>query len=234
MIKRALLSGVAALALGSAAVAADLPVKAPVYQPLPMVSWAGLYIDIYGLYAANTTDADVAMNSVNIANVATSPHGPGIGGALGYNFQPTPGGVVFGARADIAYANIQGGGSITDALSVSNATNWLGDFDGLIGIPLGDGKLLAYGVAGFAFGGANPNVQVATVAQGINSTSTGWNAGLGLKYMLTPNWVLGIEGDYFQLGDKTLAIPLDTAGNVLTSNNKFHIWMQKATLSYKF
>ncbi len=234
---------VAGIAIGWMAVvvaswsrAADLKVpayKAPGLAPV-YVGWQGLYIDFYGLYAANTTDADVAMNGVNFANVAASPHGPGFGASLGYWFQLGPGGLVIGPRLDGMWANINGDGSIAGAINVHNATNWMGDADACIGLPLGDGKLLAYGCAGFAFGGAKPNFQVASVSQGISDTSTGWNGALGLKYAMTPNWTIFIEGNYFQLGDKTLAIPLDSAGDVLTSTNKYHMWAQKIGFGYHF
>lgn len=222
--------------------AADMATKAPpsVYAPATVYggNWAGLYLDLYGLYAANTTGADVAETSgaatVDIANITTSPHGPGLGGAVGYNFQFAPGGLVLGPRVDFAWANIQGGGSALGEFSVSNATNWLGDIDFIVGLPLGpDGRLLAYTGGGFAFGGAKPNFQVPTVAQGISDTSTGWNVLAGLKYQLTQNWIVGIEGDYFQLGDKQLTIPL-SAVDAVTSSNKYHIWEQKFILGYKF
>jgi opacity protein-like surface antigen len=227
----------AALLCAAGAHAADLqayPNKAPIAPAYLPVTWQGLYLDFYGLYAANTTDADVAMNGANIANIAASPHGPGFGASLGYWFQLGPGGLVIGPRLDGMWANIKGDGSVSNSLSVSNATNWLGDADACLGLPLGDGKLLAYGCAGFAFGGAKPNFQVANVSQGISDTSTGWNGALGLKYQLTPNWTIGIEGDYFQLGDKTLAIPLDKEGDVLTSTTKYHMWVQKVVVGFRF
>src|SRR5258708_27976085 len=94
------------------------------------------------------------------------------------------------------------------AISFSNATNYLGNVDVLLGLPLSsDRRLLAYGVGGFGFGGAKPNLNFGTLSTAASDTSTGWNVGAGLRYKLPkaafplPTMIF-IEGDYYQLGDK--------------------------------
>lgn len=212
------------------ALAADMAYKAPLPSPAPF-SWAGLYLEGYGLYGANITNTTVTLGPAT-ADIASAPHGPGLGGAFGYNWQN--GQFVFGLRGDLAYANLQGGGQASVAglggLSVGSATNYLGDLDASLGLCLSsDCHLLGYTGGGFAFGGAKPNLQVANLAAAASNTSTGWNALLGLKYTFTTNWTIGIEGDYFQLGDRVLS-----AGNLATSSTKFHIVEQKLTLGYRF
>src|SRR5882672_6539905 len=237
-----LLAALAVLAGATAnwgpATAADLLVKKAVpatasYLP---ASWAGLYVSGYGLYGANLTNTAVT-DMTTVADIASAPHGPGVGGAIGYNFQPVPNGVVFGVRADVAYANLHGSGAVSTVpsmLSVSNATNYLGDIDAIIGLPLTpDGKLLGYTGGGFAFGGAKPNLQVATLAQAASDTSTGWNVLAGLSYQLTPSWQVFMEGDYFQLGDKSLTATFN-GQPVATSLTKYHIFEQKLGITYKF
>jgi len=243
-------------AYASAVLAADVgyPTKAAPYMSAPAAAnWSGLYLSGYGLYGANLTNTSVgapigSSSTVNpLADLASAPHGPGVGGSFGYNYQFAPNGLVLGVRADIAYANMQGGGNATpningvatvNALSVSNATNYLGDLDVIAGLPLtGDGRLLGYLGGGFAFGGAKPNLQVASLSAAANDTSTGWNVLAGLAYQLDPHWQIFMEGDYFQLGDKSLSIadPTSTTGGILaTSNTKYHVFEQKIGVSFKF
>src|SRR5229473_312131 len=214
------------------AFAADLQFKAPA-APYGIASWQGLYLSAYRLYGANLTKTTVTDSAGISADLASAPHGPGIGGSVGYYFQPTPNGIVFGPRVDLAYANMQGGGSFANALSVSSATNYLGDVDFIVGLPLSaDGRFLGYVGGGFAFGGAKPNLQVVNLQQAASDTSTGWNAVAGLAYQVSPNWQLFMEGNYYQLGDKSLSV-MD--GNMLlaTSNTKFHILTQKFGLTWK-
>src|SRR5882672_12138523 len=139
-----LLAALAVLAGAAPVIAADLLVKkaAPATASYLPASWAGLYVSGYGLYGANLTNTAVT-DMTTVADIASAPHGPGVGGAIGYNFQPVPNGIMFGVRADVAYANLHGSGAVSNVLSVSNATNYLGDLDAIIGLPLTpDGKLL--------------------------------------------------------------------------------------------
>jgi len=228
---RKLLLTLALVAGAAPAMAADLAVKKAPVDYLP-TGWSGLYVSGYGLYAANLTNTAVT-DQTTVADIASAPHGPGLGGSIGYNWQPA-GGVVFGVRADVAYANLQGSGAVGNILSVSNATNYLGDIDAIVGMPLTpDGKLLGYTGGGFAFGGAKPNLQVATLTQATSDTSTGWNVLAGLAYQLTPNWQVFMEGDYFQLGDRSLTATFN-GQPVATSLTKYHIFEQKLGLTYRF
>lgn len=213
--------------------AADLQLKAPPSGPYGVASWAGLYLSAYGLYGANLTNTTITVDT-STADLASAPHGPGVGGSVGYYFQPTPNGVVFGPRVDLAYANMQGGGNLAGALSVSNATNYLGDVDFIVGLPLSpDGRFLGYIGGGFAFGGAKPNLTVVNLQQAASDTSTGWNAVAGLAYQIAPNWQLFMEGNYYQLGDRSLSV-MDGNTLLATSNTKYHIFEQKFGASFRF
>jgi outer membrane immunogenic protein len=235
-MKRFLLS--AAIALASCnmnpAYAADLPVKAPYQAPLPITNWQGLYLDGYFQYGANVTGVTTIATTNPAVDLASAPRGPGVGGSLGYNFDL--GNFVLGARGDISYLNVSGSGtSVADSLSVSNATNYLGNLDVLVGLPISaDRRLLVYGVGGFGFGGAKPNLNVGSIQAAASDTSTGWNVGAGLRYKVTQNLGVFIEGDYYQLGDKSLTAT-DSAGTVLaTSLAKYHMVTQKFGLFWQF
>jgi len=237
-MRRITIAATALAALSVQAAAADLSVKAPLYAPPSAFIWSGFGIEGFALYGVNfggtNTHDDLGIGLTT--DLTALPHGPGIGGGFWYFYQPSPGGIVFGLRAEIAWANLQSGGGSNIGLPVfvSNATNYLGNADGCLGLSLNnDGRLLGYGCAGFGFGGAKPNLQVATLQQATSDTSTGWNVGLGLKYALTPNWIIGIEGDYYKLGDKQLTAVVNGAP-LVTSDVKFDIFVQKFTIGYKF
>jgi outer membrane immunogenic protein len=235
----------AAAALSTTALAADLKVPPPVMtykaDAPSYATWQGLYFDGYLQYGANITDTTLFNGTGNfVADLASAPHGPGVGGALGYNFDS--GTFVFGVRADISYLNMSGSGQAMAVtpnatlvnLSVSNATNYLGNLDILVGLPLGDRRLMVYGVGGLGFGGAKPNLQVSTLQQAASDTSTGWNVGAGLRYLIDQHLGLFIEGDYYQLGDKSLTAALSDGTVIATSTAKYHIITQKGGVTWKF
>jgi len=93
---------------------------------------------------------------------------------------------------------------------------------------------LAYGVGGFGFGGAKPNLAVGSIQAAASDTSTGWNVGAGLRYKMTQNLGIFIEGDYYQLGDKSLTATLSDGTPIATSTAKYHIVTQKFGLSWQF
>jgi outer membrane immunogenic protein len=125
MFRRTLLASVGAVALtGSAALAADLPSRAPppVYLPPPPIfSWTGLYVGINAGYTwsnSNTVDTDgapifanpafplgassiaAALAIVGTTDQSVSSNGFIGGGQIGYNFQFANSWVV-GLEADI-------------------------------------------------------------------------------------------------------------------------------------
>lgn len=215
--------------------AADLKLPAKAAPLAAVASWEGLYLDAYFQYGANITGTTVT-DGTTVADITGIPHGPGIGGALGYNFDT--GAFVIGVRADVSYLDVTGSGQMTGpggSLSLSNATNYLGNLDLLFGIPCSpDRKLLCYGVGGFAFGGAHPNLAAIGTSTSVSDTSTGWNIGAGLRYQLLPNLHVFIEGDFYKLGDRQLTLT-DAAGlPILTSNSHYDIITQKGGVSFKF
>src|SRR5258708_28092596 len=164
----------------AAALAADLPAgKASVY--VPAFSWTGPYLDGYFQYGGNITNTSFPQDTA-VADVSVVAHGPGVGGALGYNWE-LGNGFVFGVRGDIFYANLSGTGQVSGAaLSIGNATNYLGNVDALLGFKCSpDGRLLCYGVGGFAFGGGQPHLDFCTLGTAASGTSTGGDIRSGLQ-----------------------------------------------------
>jgi outer membrane immunogenic protein len=64
--------------------------------------------------------------------------------------------------------------------------NWFGTVRGRVGYLITP-TILAYGTAGFAYGGVSGNVT------GYSNTRTGWTGGGGLEWKFAPNWTVKLE-----------------------------------------
>jgi len=221
------------LVLPPAADAADLITKAPIRAADQVYSWSGFYIEGYGEYAANITNSTVAMPGVLSIDLSNVQKGPGFGGGLDLLYQGGGSSWVLGIRGQIGYDNLTGTGALNaggvQVLSISQATNYKGNFNAILGYTLGDPRLLVYATGGLAFGGAKPNLSVGTLTAAASDTSVGWDVGVGLDYALGTNWVIGIEGGYTQLGTKSL-----TLGTLITSSTPLNFVSQNIHLMYKF
>jgi opacity protein-like surface antigen len=246
---RNLLCALAVAIAPTVASAADLAInKAPPRMAAEApFNWSGLWIAGYGMYGANLSAADVsAMGGVLTLNGQNVETGPGVGGGLTLLYQAAQSDWVLGVRAEIGYLNMKGNSSVNNtnlplaiggipanSLAISQATNYLGDFNGIVGYTFGGSRLLGYATGGLAFGGNHPNLAVFNNVNGLQAaasdTSVGWDVGLGLKYALAQNWSIGIEGNFARLGDKSL-----TLGNLVTSNNPLSIFTQRLEIGYKF
>lgn len=247
-LKSAFLSTALCLSLAPSAFAADLRVKQPVYTKAPaataLYNWSGLYLVGYGDYGVNFTGANttLATGSIDLNQI---PHGLGIGGGFDALFQAQGSSWVLGFAADIGFMNLQSTANATTlnargiagSLSLSNATNYLGSFDAVLGYALGsDGRLLIGLKGGMGFGGEKPNMAAAgncvlagMCSQAANDTSVGYNIGGFAQYAI-PNTSLSLfmEGDYSHLGDRSLTIGGGASGiGLMTSDVKFDIIKQE-------
>lgn len=197
-------------------------------------SWSGLYLSGFGDYGINFTNMNTQMG-ITAADIAASPHGFGVGGGVTLLYQAPASPWVLGLRGDIGWLNMQGSGAITSApaaLLVSNATNYLGDANVVIGYTL-DPKLLAYLTGGLGFGGAKPNLQVGSLQAAASDTSVGFDVGGGLAYAISSSTSIFIEGDYYQLGGKSLSIAGPGGVPLVTSTANYNIAVQKVGLNFR-
>jgi outer membrane immunogenic protein len=149
------------------------------------------------------------------------------GGQVGYNFQFSNS-FVAGVEADIQ-GIASSSGAQTSALAVPflvaevytgissarRSIGYIGTVRGRIGW-LATPTLLAYGMAGLAYGGVNLNTTFVgnetVVFQGnpvfggvaFSDTRTGWTAGGGVEWMFMPNWSAKVEYLYYDLGAATV------------------------------
>jgi outer membrane immunogenic protein len=207
MLRRILLAATGAIALTGAANAADI-YRAPEgvsYKdtPYPGVSWSGLYLGANAGYGWSA-------NSDNL-----NPTGPFGGVQVGYNFQR--GNFVFGAEADFQGAHISDSNFFE-----KSEMNWFGTVRGRLGYAFD--RTLVYGTGGFAFG----NVEN-SVALGLgpfferSETQTGWAAGGGVEYKVTPAWSAKGEYQYLNLDANSNTGPLGLGNETRTQVHTFRI-----------
>jgi len=204
---------VALCGLSSAALAADLPSRAPpaVYAPPPppIFTWTGYYIGVTAGYAFDqdhnfTLLGNTAAPAADLAAglrpgfVRDRSNGFTGGGELGYNYQFSntsyfggTGGVVAGIEADAAYVG-PGSNSLYSAGAFNSffhsRTEFVGTVRGRLGYAFNN--FLIYGTGGFAYGGVDDTAAFYNAAglntyNGARSTiRTGYAYGGGVAYAI--------------------------------------------------
>jgi outer membrane immunogenic protein len=199
------------------AVAADLPVKAPIYKAAPVAlwEWTGCYIGVAG--GGNwgrTSNYDLAPGLFGLP--VTNPFnlsGGIVGGTLGCNYQFQK--WVIGVEGDLSWTNKSGVANeippFDTTATVGVKERWIDTFRGRFGHKFGDrDQFLLYvtgGVASARVEGTTclPNVFCDTVA----NTMTGWTVGGGGEWAIFPStpvphgWLsFKVEYLYVDLGHK--------------------------------
>jgi outer membrane immunogenic protein len=250
MKKLLLCVGVLSALAVTSAVAADMPVKAPVFKaPPPAPSWTGWYAGLnagYGFGSESNTFNFVPPVAFNFDNVTYSDKLNGFigGGQIGYNYQITPNSWVAGVEADLQYTDFKGSDNNAGVIAVAiflrdhlivvtnpwtynqdQKVKWLATFRGRLGWTPGDHTWLFYATGGLAVGRVEASDSL-TFANGVSwagsasSTKTGWTVGGGIEARLRNHWTAKLEYLYYDLGHLTV---IGTANVVspLTTTTEF-------------
>lgn len=196
------------------------------------VSWGGAYIGAHlggGWGALDDGSSTIKTNGF-------------IGGVhAGYNLQN--GNIVYGIEGDFAWANGEGsqsssgGGCVivqrvcrpfATTTDVRAQLDWLASIRGRLGFAIGNA--LIYGTGGIAW--AHSELKVVATGVGAGSwsdsgTHTGWVAGGGAEFKLTPNLSVRLEALHYRLGDVDFyvagsGIPLDLDVTAVRAGLTFH------------
>ena len=231
MYRKMLLASVGAIALtGSAALAADLPSRAPppVYLPPPPIfTWTGFYIGgqvggAWGTGGSSFTAFDPVTDTFVDASFGSgNPSGVIGGGHVGFNYQ-FPGwslfsssGIVIGVEGSVDGSSLSkttvvalpGVFGASGTLTAQSSLDIQGSIRGRLGIAWD--RVLIYATGGVAFGGINTDFELSGVDEAgvpvFASTSrsnsrTGWTVGGGIEYALTNNWSIGAEYRFTDFG----------------------------------
>jgi outer membrane immunogenic protein len=193
---RVILGSIAALAMVTAASAADLPVKSPPPAPVmaPVWNWTGFDIGVNGGYSWGRSTRD--LNFFNPLNGVLLASGTGggrdlngglFGGQIGYNWQTAN--WVFGIETDAQWTGQKGSTTVLCpvagcfpnavaagtgvAASLSDKLEWFGTFRGRGGV-LVTPSVLLYVTGGLAYGSLQTEVGLSGfTASGIPVTAVG-------------------------------------------------------------
>jgi outer membrane immunogenic protein len=227
-VKKFLLTTVALVAMGSIALAADLPRKSvpAMVAPVPLFTWTGFYVGVnagYGFGDGNTqtigTPGFQALIAPGVVPGAlnTKPDGF-IGGAqIGYNVQF--GAIVVGLEADLQFADMKKTAGFVGLpvlgtqlnTSTTSEMEYFGTLRARLGFTPFD-RMLVYATGGLAYAEIKTNSSVVGVqAPGLvwsgsdSDTKFGWTIGAGLEYAITNNLTIRGEYLYYDLGNTTVS-----------------------------
>jgi outer membrane immunogenic protein len=263
-MKKLLIMGVAFAALTVApALAADMPRKAPAYGPPPpppvVYNWTGCYIgaNIGGAWSRQTGNFEEAFVAFDQAPGSISLDDSSVigGGHVGCNWQFAPQ-FVLGVEGDWSATKLDGSGTAANlfadgspvgsgGITMSSDTKWLASLRARAGwVVVPQWMLYVTGGAAWtktdyaaidAFSDGCPPDNCGAVS--FSNTKTGWTAGGGVEWMLTPNWILGAEYLYYQFGGASAtgffpSAPVVPAANFTWDNLQIH--EVRARVSFKF
>jgi len=224
-MKKILLGSALAILGTGAALASDLPIKAParMYNPAPAYSWSGLYGGISGGYAWGE-------NTINDDHLPTfsgklKPAGWFGGGQIGYNTQFAPHWLI-GAEIDIS------GGDINDSVALAGGQardefNAFGTARTRFGYV--QDRWLVYGTAGAIWLKEKYNLAGgAGTATTLSQYHVGWVFGGGVEYAVDNRWSWKLEYLYAPL-DRT-----HDAINGITRTTDVNFSVVRAGLNYRF
>lgn len=232
-----ILGAFAALAMVSAASAADLPRKsAPqtFVAPLPIFTWTGFYVGINGGYLFDTGNS--RNTNFGFGN-SSSGDGFTIGGTVGYNQQF--GNIVVGIEGDLSYVDQNRRndnfffGNFGNNFG-SNEMSYLGTVRGRIGYAFD--RVLVYGTGGLAFADQNNNNANFGFGGGSNDeVKFGYTVGGGIEYAFTNNWSVKAEYLYYDLGSsRNNTFFVGPAGGFFSNNSDNRGSLIRAGLNYRF
>jgi outer membrane immunogenic protein len=263
VMKKRLLMGAAIGALTgvSPALAADLPVKAPVAPVVAPYSWTGCYVGGNAGYSWGRARGNVYAPDIGAFGLPTSfpvsfnPDGFIGGGQIGCNWQLNTSWVV-GLEADFQgsaekhgrtlsdpFTFIDGEGIGTGVLtqSLEAKIKWFGTVRGRAGF-LVTPTIMVYGTGGLAYGRTSLTDTISisapvpsTVTFSSSKTRVGWTAGAGVEGALfnSNNWTWKVEYLYIDLGSQHGSGVDPVIGNY-SWDVKFTDHIARVGFNYKF
>jgi len=224
-------AAVALAALSGTALAADLPQRYSAPAPAvyaPVFTWTGFYVGLNAGYGwQNSSDISFYNTALGTTAVLSNSNDGGfVGGAqAGYNWQM--GQFVFGAEADIQYADLGGNGNWAPYYyGGSSNGNYFGTVRARLGFAVD--RALFYVTGGLAYGDVGHSIF------GGSGTKAGWTVGAGVEYAFTPNWTARIEGLYVNIDRGNGSGYLVGTPYYVTSSKSNDFGVIRAAINYKF
>jgi len=222
---KSLLPAAVAVCLAAPAMAADIPVKAPLAAPV--FTWAGCYVGVNGGYGftrkrdLNDTEFTNNIPGATARFGSLDPNGGFAGGQLGCNTMLWGGPWLLGIEADAHWANFNSSigatvnnflpGGLNATVTVDEHVRAFGTLRARFGYTWD--RTLVYATGGFAWARVNYNflfVDNFNFRAETNSRSMrgGYTIGGGIEHAFTQNLSLKVEYQYIDLGGENYVAPL--------------------------
>src|SRR5882724_5221363 len=187
--------GLGMLAFDGAAMAADMPVKAPMYKTV--YSWTGFYLGGhvgYGDASFGAGTNPLPEQGMLFPSTATGVTG---GYQAGYVRQ-LPNNIVLGVEADASFTGPLDVPRLTPA-PFNTTVDYVGTVRGRVGYAFG--TTMPYVTGGFAWGHSHVNLHddARNVVSSPGQNQTGWTVGAGVEFAVSGNWSAKVEYDYIDL-----------------------------------
>ena len=209
------------LAAAGQALAADLPMPAPLprtsYVPASASfnDWGGGYLGLNGGYAFGRSDWALA----GVSTGAFSANGFLFGGQLGANFQINH--FVVGFEADFDGSGVNGSSSVAGCTGIGapagsackTKSDWLSTARARGGYAFD--RFFVYGTGGLAV--ANVVLAVTQPAASAAGVQAGWTAGGGIEMAFNDSWSAKVEYLYVDFGRITCGLTLPICGSASAS-----------------
>jgi len=239
---RSVIAGAGLLAFvgfGSAAVAADLPMKAPVKAPNAPAAWTGCYV---GVHAGAAISNDKIRSSDDFSSTGFVG-----GGQIGCDYQFASAWIV-GVEGRAAWSSLSSrtagtgidratGAIIPTHFAVSN--DFLASATARVGYSFA-GSWIAYVKGGAAWTEEKADIVFTPPLLGVSvdprgtTTRTGWTAGTGLEWAFAPHWSTSFEYDYYDFGSNDFMLTDTVNRATFTGNLKDRIHTLTVGLNYRF
>ena len=228
-----LLAAAIGFGVAQAALAADMPVKAPIVKAAPFYDWTGFFAGVQGGAAWGSVPNSFVIGGATTGQPNFSTRGGLFGVHAGYNWQSSS--MVYGLVGDVEWSNIKGddGGlsGVTDELK----SDWRGSFRGRVGVAWD--RVLLYGTGGLAWANLKYSLLAVAPATGSTSASTttfGWTLGGGAEYAFTPAWSAFVEYRYSDFGSHSAAFAATTFSVAQTVNYSYRDSAVRGGITYHF
>jgi outer membrane immunogenic protein len=209
--------------------AADMPVlRESTVIPVPVITWSGFYVGAHGgMGFGRVTFIKTSFDLIN-----HTMDGGLAGGHIGYNWQMGYSWLL-GIEASGTWSGVRktvfGPFRIFPNDRWTTEVKWLATLTPRIGVTISN--WMWYLKGGVAFADISHRLDADIVFFDASGTKVGWTAGFGGEVLLGSNWILGVEGNFYDFASLRAN---NGIANFPDHDVSVNMWSILARVSYKF